>query len=152
MENLIQKLNQEHLHVFASLDKVKHLGVHTLEGQKVLLRANQRLVKHLQFELSMVHPLASDTNAGGLKRLLRLYKNEIDRFLRQSTRYTEKSFLLSIQGRQSNANFALLLERFKRKLNREQLLISRELTRLYPSERLGYEAHRRVLGSSSSLA
>ena len=56
MSILIEELKREHLELFATLNKVKELGVLTSEGQEKLLSAKESLLAHLKKEDEQLYP------------------------------------------------------------------------------------------------
>jgi hemerythrin superfamily protein len=80
MNKLIEALKAEHRTIVEILNKVKMLGVTSVEGQNTLLAAKTGLLAHLKKEDDQIYPVLHEAakNNDELRKTLELFANDME--------------------------------------------------------------------------
>ncbi|HEO65725.1 MAG TPA: hemerythrin domain-containing protein, partial [Spirochaetes bacterium] len=92
MSALINKLKQEHIHLFETLDEVKALGISSKKGQERLLSVKNILLIHLKEEDDDLYPplhKAAESD-DKLKGMLNLFIDEMEEISGMALKFFDK--------------------------------------------------------------
>ncbi len=124
MSTLIDKLKQEHVHLFQILDEVKALGISSKEGQEKLLSVRNIILAHLKEEDDDLYPplhKAAEKD-DKLKGMLNLFIDEMEEISGTALKFFDK-YAQGGTGLDFAKDFGGLVAGLKARMRREENIL-----------------------------
>ncbi len=121
MSKLVEELKKEHTVIVKVLNKVKSLGITSIEGQKTLLAAKSGLLAHLKKEDEQLYPVlqtAAESNPN-LKQTLDIFAKDMEEISQAALDFFEK-YSTGGLGLEFAKDFGTLFATLSNRIRREE--------------------------------
>ncbi len=121
MSELIDELTKEHSFIVETFNKIKSLGITSVEGQNALLAAKSGFLAHLKKEDEKLYPVLNDAaeNDANLKRTLDVFAQGMDEISRATLEFFEK-YSTGGSGIEFARDFGRFLAILSRRIRKEE--------------------------------
>lgn len=132
MFEFIEELKKEHKSIINRLLKVKHLGVHTMEGRNALMETKKLLTMHLEKEDKELYPAfrqAAERDRN-LKQLLDPFEDEMKKISEFCIEFFDK-YTIGGGGIEFFRDFDKLYRLLENRIQKEETILFAEYEECY---------------------